>query len=367
LANPAIPKHNEVRDVFFCNTLLPNSLVDGSQKVQETARPLFSCFTAASANLEGRPRRIRSPSPDFSKEEGSPKVQKTAKRLFLSPRAAPASSAENQIDPAASFHIRTQTGSFVRRPRAPAEKFSFTPILIGGPFMSRCSYKDRSRIFDPFNRAAIEIQDNFSFKWGDQVIPLTRTHVGGAHCLISRLPADLPRLIPNIRNDSLIMKTFLAQSILSNDDRISVGDGSAAHVLAQYHKLVELDFPVSKLYNRADVDQGCGYFMFEYVPHAYQPSWDPHATIENNQELNIIYNFFHFAAQHSIDIDLRPSNLRRRDDGTLVLVDFLENAPKTGANLYFELENRIKTFCKKDDAIYCQLINAIASLKPSYL
>ncbi len=380
---------------------------EGSPKVQKTARRLFSSPRAALAvstekqigpaasfhlqtprgsfsaiepvHLKGRPHRTRSPSPDSSsssdspKEEGSPKVQKTARRLFFSPRAVPVPSAEIQIDPEVSFHLQKPTGSFIRRPRAPVERFSFTPVLSGGPFMSRCSYRDRSKISDPFNRAALEIQDNHSFKWGEMVIPLTRTHVGGAHCLISRLPADLPPLIQNIRNESLIIKTFLAQSILSYDDRISVGDGSAAHVLAQYDKLVELQFPVSKLYNRADVNRGCGYFIFEYVPHAYQPGWGPDATIENNQELKTIYNFFHFAAQHNLDLDFRPTNLRRRDDGELTYVDFLENAPKTGGDLYFELENRIKTFRnktlspEKNDEIFRQLLKAIESLKPSYL
>lgn len=381
-------------------------MADDSQKVQEIARPLFSCSAAAPVDLKGRPHCMRSLSPDSPKEEGSPKVQKTAGRLFSSPRAALAASTEKQIDPAASFHLQTSsgsfsttapadlkarphrtrsplpessfhlqkpTGSFTRRPRAPVERFSFTPVLSGGPFMSRCSYRDRSKISDPFNRAALEIQDNHSFKWGEMVIPLTRTHVGGAHCLISRLPADLSPLIPNIRNDSLIIKTFLAQSILSNDDRISVGDGSAAHVLAQYDKLVELQFPVSKLYNRSDVNRGCGYFIFEYVPHAYQPGWGPDATIENNQELKTIYNFFRFAAQHNLDLDFRPTNLRRRDDGELTYVDFLENAPKTGVDLYFEFKNRIKTFriktltLEQNDEIFRQLQKAIESLKPSYL
>ena len=161
------------------------------------------------------------------------------------------------------------------------------------------------------------------------------------------------------------MKSFLKQSILSRDDNISVENGSADRVIVQHRQLRDAGIPVARLYNEeAAASQGCGYFIFEYIPNAYQLTWPPNATIENNQELRIIYDLFHLAAQHELDIDIRPSNLRRRADGRVVVVDFLESPPKKGFKLYLNLVNRIATFCQKGDSIYNRLITAIASLKP---
>lgn len=247
----------------------------------------------------------------------------------------------------------------------------------GVPHVSGRGYKTIADIKDRFNREAIMIQDNGSFMWKNRPISLDssydekencRTFSEGSHCLLSRIAINQPPLVQDadnqyVDNRLIIWKTFLKHSILSRDDSFCVEDGASERVLAQHEQLLSLEIPVAKLYNREEAAQGCGFFLFEYIPHPFSMSWGPDATIEDNEDLSTIYRFFEIAAKNQIDIDLRPSNLRRRNDGTIVLVDFLENRPKNGRKLYRELENRIRTFCREGSPIYHQLHVAIASLK----
>jgi len=250
-------------------------------------------------------------------------------------------------------------------------KIVYYAMIDGIPVMQHCGYKSPSEITDSFNQSALNIQQTGSFNFGYRTIPLDtscddagnpRTFSEGAHYLLSNIPLNQPRLIPDTDNQSLIIKTFLQQSILSKDPRISVDNGAANRVLSQYSQFNAAGIPVPKLYNQAEASQGCGYFLFERVPHDFQPTWHKDSTISNNQELATIYSLFNYAALNQFDIDISSRSLRRRDDGSIVLVNFLGETPKKGRKLYFELENRIRTFCQQGDPIYNQLHHAISSL-----
>jgi len=250
-------------------------------------------------------------------------------------------------------------------------KIEYYAKINGIPVMPRCGYKSISEITDSFNQSALNIQQTGSFNFGYRTIPLDtscddagnpRTFSEGAHYLLSNIPVNQPQLIPDADNQSLIIKTFLQQSILSKDPRISVDNGAAKRVLLQYNQLNAAGIPVSKLYNQAEASQGCGYFLFERVPHAFKPTWHKDSTISNNQELASIYCLFNYAAMNQVDIDVSSRSLRRRDDGSIVLVNFLGETPKKGRKLYFDLENQIRTFCQQGDPIYNQLHRAISSL-----
>jgi hypothetical protein len=250
-------------------------------------------------------------------------------------------------------------------------KIVYYAMIDGIPVMQRCGYKSPSEITDSFNQSALNIQQTGSFNFGYRRIPLDtscddagnpRTFSVGAHYLLSKIPLNQPQLISGSDNQSLIIKTFLQQAILSKDPRISVDNGAAKRVLLQYNQFNAAGIPVAKLYNQDEASQGCGYFLFERVPHAFQPTWHKDSTISNNQELATIYCLFNYAAMNQVDIDISCRSLRRRDDGSIVLVNFLGGTPKKGRKLYFELENRIRTFCQQGDPIYNQLHHAISSL-----
>jgi hypothetical protein len=311
------------------------------------------------------PKRSRSPDFPGAEMPSAPKAHKAAIPVFqLMPETG-------------SFHplgLHTPRKTTPRPFRAAPPKFAYFAKIGGVPCMPRGGYKDPSTITDPFNRNALEVERTKSFRWNDQTIPFDttydavgkcRTFVGGAHCLLSRIPETIQApLIPGMDNQMLIMKTFLSQSILSKDENISVSDGSANHVIAQYRQLQACGVPVATLANEVEASQGCGFFLFEYVPHAFTKEWSSDARIETDAQLAAIYHLFEIAAANQLDIDLRPTNLRHRNDGTLVVVDILESQPKKGKELYFELENRIKTFCEHEgDPIYNQLIQAISCLK----
>jgi len=314
------------------------------------------------------PRAPQQSAPIMSAHERShaPEAVKTqafAQNLFSPLSDEPPAAAEEF-----SRRLSAPTG-YLRRPvREQPPKFEYHPKIANVPYMPRCGYFSSASIQDPFNRAALNNEKRKAFEWQGRIIPFDtsydasgkcRTFVGGAHCLLSRIPASEDPLIDVIPNESIIMKTFLAQSILSKDENISVGEGAAQRVLQQHRFAREAGIAVPSLYNVAEADEGCGYFLFEFIPNPFEVSWDVNATPKSNADFAAIYQLFYIAAHHGIDLDLRPSNLRRRDDGSIVLVDFLESEPKKGQALYYELENRIKTFCQPGDAIYNQLLQAI--------
>ncbi len=250
-------------------------------------------------------------------------------------------------------------------------KIEYYAKINGIPVMPRCGYKSISEITDSFNQSALNIQQTGSFNFGYRTIPLDtscddagnpRTFSEGAHYLLSNIPFNQPRLIPDTDNQSLIIKTFLQQSILSKDPRISVDNGAAMRVLSQYNQFNAAGIPVPKFYNQVEASQGCGYFLFERVPNPYQPTWHKDSTIFNNKDLATIFFLFNYAAMKRVDIDISSRSLRRRDNGSIVLVNFLGETPKKGRKLYFELEKRIRTFCQQGDPIYNQLHYAISSL-----
>ena len=306
------------------------------------AAPLQSPPPAASQSPHKRSKRDFREAPD-----------RLAKKLFFG------AAATESKPPAISYASAT---AFRRHSHA-EETFHYSPKVGNTPYLPRGRSKNRSAIKDPFNQQAIANEDAGSFQWGDRTIPFGHTLVGGAHCLIVKIPEGQPPLIPGIDNRGIIYKSFLKRSIMTpSDEAIYVSDGSADRVLAQYQQLKDAGVSVAQLFKKEP-----GYFIFEFIPHAFQPTWSEDATTDNNEDFKAVYQLFHIAAHKQIDADIRPANLGRREDGTIAVLDFLESAPKKGADLWFELENRIRTFCQKGDAIYNQLLQAIASLKPSYI
>lgn len=84
-------------------------------------------------------------------------------------------------------------------------QFKYHPRLgiNGCPCRPSRDLIDPREITDPFNRAAIAIEDD-GFSWNGRDIPMRKCAVGGAHCLTWRLP-DEPQLIADVPNRSLIL------------------------------------------------------------------------------------------------------------------------------------------------------------------
>jgi len=247
-------------------------------------------------------------------------------------------------------------------------------LVDGQPLMPRYGYKSPKQITDSFNQQALQIQRDGLYRWGDRLIALDlsydktdtrRTVSCGAHYLMSHIPDNEHPLIDGINNQSIVIKTFVQQSILSRDSKIAIDDGAAFQILLMYGQLKHNGLPIAVLFNQ-ETALSSGYFLFEYVPDLYRPNWPVDATIENNQDLAVINNLFRFAAENRIALDLKPSHLRRRNDGSLVLIDFLLNPLIKKKSLYETLEKSICTFCQKGDPIYNQLHETVAEiLSPS--
>jgi hypothetical protein len=277
-----------------------------------------------------------------------------------------------------SFTVATPHSRPVWRPRV---FITPCPKINGVPYMSRGAIREE-RVTHPFLIAALAIQKNpvLSFPWHgrtvssqiDELTGRSRMLVGGAHCLLFYIADDEPELIHGVPNAEILVKTFLDRSILSNDDNTAIFPNAADHVLDQYERLTgqgryadqgPIAIPAARIYNVPEARAGCGFFLVERIPGEFHPTWPFGVLPEDRTTLNQIREFFRLAAVNEIDVDLRPSNLRLRADGTFALIDLLESPPKRGASLFIELENRIKTFnCAAGDPVYNYLMEALASL-----
>jgi hypothetical protein len=197
----------------------------------------------------------------------------------------------------------------------------------------------------------------FSIDWTGQRIPLRPLPSNGQHSVVAAISSGQPRLLANLPNEHLIVKLFRDHCILVKGSPERVTDKTVNIVLAQYRQLLQAGLPVATLYNLKEAEEGCGFFLFEQVPHAFFVPWRQGSKIDELSAsakglLNQLRNLFHQTYQHGIIPDLRPDNLRLRDDGTLTLVDLREqDIEDSDRDLYFT--DMLKSFyCTQGDEIY---------------
>jgi hypothetical protein len=240
--------------------------------------------------------------------------------------------------------------------------YKHIPMANGAPIAPNPRSFRSGAITDPFLQASMEVEGTYSIRFQGRMIPLDltkgaddkrRVFVGGAHCLISSVQPGTERLYKNVPNEEIIIKSFLAYSIRSRDLEVSIQAGAHKNILGQYQQLKNLGLSVPTLYNAEDVENNCGYFIFQRIPLAF-------SRIESDSDRGAIYKFLSVAYKAGIQIDLRPSNLRRNQDGRLFLVDFLETDQKGDpADLRLVYINQIKQFCQEGDDTYEYLMQAI--------
>lgn len=87
------------------------------------------------------------------------------------------------------------------------------------------------------------------------------------------------------------------------------------HSLQSYDTVVSLGLPVAELVNKATAESD-GFFVQNKIPHPID--------VKNSAHIENVSKFFTASVQQKVPMDLHPENLRANQDGTVVLIDFIE-------------------------------------------
>jgi len=117
-------------------------------------------------------------------------------------------------------------------------------------------------------------------------------------------------ILPDIANDTLLVKFYHGAKGGFGENRLSTYTSSS---LRNYETALSLNLPVAQIHN-ADTALQDRYFLVERIPH----------EIEMPQDIEKVHQFFKAAFANKVYFDLHPSNLRKREDGTVTLIDFVE-------------------------------------------
>ncbi|MGR3973564.1 MAG: hypothetical protein QRY72_03210 [Candidatus Rhabdochlamydia sp.] len=103
--------------------------------------------------------------------------------------------------------------------------------------------------------------------------------------------------------------------------------------LTSYTQLLTYQFPVAQIYN-ADTARQDGFILQEKISYPLQ------ITLHLEQ----ILDFFARALKHHVIVDLLPSNFKVKEDGEVVLIDFVED-PSDGLEIF--LEHALHQLCQE--------------------
>ena len=276
----------------------------------------------------------------------SPKIEKHRKHtLDLDPGAKEAAQrislhAESIIhDAEPTFVLKKQKLAMTSTSTEDAsERSPFAPISNFSPgAFSRTTtsqlppptpVKPKKNISSPFVLTALEINTNLKFERDGQVYRLNlAAGLKGDHCQLYHVESER-ELVPGVPNDRIYVKLFHRHVLQGKGNAVEAG--YLRTLLAQYDRL-QGNIPTTIIYNRAKAHLD-GYLAVEKVRPLQLP-WGIDTPIadlsdENRLLLEKIKTFFDFAFNDpsNTPLDLKADNLGLREDGTLVLLDFMEHS-----------------------------------------
>ncbi|MGR3911874.1 MAG: hypothetical protein QRY71_01005 [Candidatus Rhabdochlamydia sp.] len=170
-------------------------------------------------------------------------------------------------------------------------------------------------------------------------------------------PGDTPLLVPSLSNQAVVVKLYHGKNTGLSSQQL---EKCLTTSLRSYKQTLDYDIPVAKIYNVETALTDC-FLIQEKIPH----------PIQITSYLLEIFHFFELSLKHNITLDLIPDNFRVKEDGTVVLIDFVEDASE-GIELFLEhalysLCERYLTETKRDKEKAEMLLNLILEKLPELI
>lgn len=121
-------------------------------------------------------------------------------------------------------------------------------------------------------------------------------------------------ILPDVANNSLIFKIYHGAKNVFNAQTLA---NYTKRSVENYHQALQCGLPVATFHN-VETALEDKYFLVERIP----------LEISMPRDVEKVHHFFMTAFANKVYFDLHPSNLRVRDDGTVTLIDFVEEEIK---------------------------------------
>jgi hypothetical protein len=169
---------------------------------------------------------------------------------------------------------------------------------------------------------------------------------GSYHTAFS-IDETVNKVIPGRNNSNIIVKALHKKCMGQNYGRtLSNMRSLFKHSLKQYHWLKSLGLPVAEIYNNPEQD---GFVLIERMKrpiHNVQKIIDPKQTYKEQTPLaqfviDQVATFIAVEIATNTIMDCKPDNCALREDGTLVLFDYLEEEQDADDTLFW-VQDQIK-------------------------
>jgi len=181
-----------------------------------------------------------------------------------------------------------------------------------------------------FRRVSDSIQ-NHSFKRNGVSVTFSSFSEKGSYVRVLSPYAD-DSLVPGVSNDQLLIKIY-NEKLLTKTEACLKNYMSSS--LKNYEAAKHLGLPVSTIFNAATALEDT-YFIVEKVPYPID--------VNSPDHVKQVHRFFQAAFDQKSIFDLLPDNFCVKEDGTVVLVDFVEDT-EDGFDIF--LKHALKTWAKR--------------------
>lgn len=189
------------------------------------------------------------------------------------------------------------------------------------------SPRSKSRFF-LLNQKAME---EGSIEINKHTVTLTPFSEEGSYMRVYTLDADR-NVISEVYNDTLVVKIY--HGAKNKCFAESVNQKYLQNSMNNYFATISQGLPVACILNHQTVFTD-RFILQEKIPHKID--------INDPRQIEQVKNFFHISLKHGLILDLLDTNLRRREDGTVVLIDFVEE-PENGLADF--IGHAIRSWCQ---------------------
>jgi hypothetical protein len=187
----------------------------------------------------------------------------------------------------------------------------------------------------------VAVQREFEFLTENGMVrfKIKHTCVGkGDYCEVFEIAEDQPQLFPLFKNNQILFKRYQKRLVEARGN--SVGNFFNCS-MGQYDQLEDLGYPIAQILNRRTAKED-GFFLVEKIPHAFPSPINYDSCGEIEMYLDQVALMFQIASDFNIPVDLKRQNVKIKDDGTVILIDFREEYNP----LSILLENLIESFAE---------------------
>ena len=179
-------------------------------------------------------------------------------------------------------------------PQIPRRKGFSAAKVIASPYRDLYTYAQAG---------TLQIQDKY--------VNLSLFSNAGSYMSVYSTQADHP-IVPSIPNEQLLVKIY-------NDEKSTFLEVHLCKYMnssiENYHAAKKLGIDVATIYN-IETAQTDRFFLQEKIPHQID--------LNDSAQMEQVRALFFASLEHKLILDLLPSNLRLRDDGSVTLIDFVE-------------------------------------------